>query len=68
MDYESPVKPLMTGVSLIDRLPLLEVTWYEQQMALIADGRAPQPDRSVWLSLAQTLFDNGMEVFRKRRA
>lgn len=67
-NYESPVKPLMTGVSFIDRLPLLEVTWYEQQMILIADGRAPQPDRSVWLSLAQTLFENGMEVFRKRRA
>jgi len=67
-DYVSPVKPLITGVSFIDRLPLLEVTWYEQQMARIADGKPPVPDRSVWLSLGQTLLENGMEVFRRRRA
>jgi hypothetical protein len=58
----------MTCVSFVDRLPLLEVTWYEQQLALIADGKAPQPDRNVWLSLGQTIIENGMEIFRKRRA
>ncbi len=68
MDYFSPVKPLMTGVSFIDRLPLLEVTWYEQQMARMADGKMPCQDRSVWLSLGQTLMENGLEVFRRRRA
>ncbi len=67
-DYVSAVKPLMTGVSFVDRLPLLEVTWYEQQLALIADGKPPQPDRNVWLSLGQTIIENGLEVFRKRRA
>lgn len=67
-DYVSAVKPLMTGLSFVDRLPLLEVTWYEQQLALIADGKVPQPDRNVWLSLGQTIIENGLEIFRKRRA
>lgn len=67
-DYASAVKPLMTGISFVDRLPLLEVTWYEQQLALIADGKAPQPDRNVWLSLGRTIIENGLEIFRKRRA
>lgn len=67
-DYVSAVKPLMTGVSFVDRLPLLEVTWYEQQLALMADGKVPQPDRNVWLSLGQTIIENGLEIFRKRRA
>jgi 2,4-dienoyl-CoA reductase-like NADH-dependent reductase (Old Yellow Enzyme family) len=68
MDYVSPVKPLLTGVSYIDKLPLLEVTWYEQQLAFLAGGQSSRPDRSVWLSLGQTLFENGLEVFRRRRA
>jgi len=67
-DYVSAVKPLMTGLSFVDRLPLLEVTWYEQQLALMADGKVPQPNRNVWLSLGQTIIENGLEIFRKRRA
>jgi 2,4-dienoyl-CoA reductase-like NADH-dependent reductase (Old Yellow Enzyme family) len=67
-DYVSAVKPLMTGISFVDRLPLLEVTWYEQQLALMADGKVPQPDHNVWLSLGQTIIENGLEIFRKRRA
>ncbi len=67
-DYVSPVKPLTTGIQFLDRLALLEVTWYEQQLAYLAQGKSPRPHQSVWFSLAKTIIENGFQVFQKRRA
>jgi 2,4-dienoyl-CoA reductase-like NADH-dependent reductase (Old Yellow Enzyme family) len=67
-DYVSPVKPLTTGINLLDSLALLEVTWYEQQLAYIAKGKPARPNQSVWFSLAKTVVENGFQVFQKRRA
>lgn len=66
--YVSSVKPLTTGVKAIDKLALLEVTWYEQQLASMAKGKDPNPDQGVWFSLVRTIIENGFDVFRKRRA
>ncbi len=67
-DYVSAVKPLTTGISTLDKMALLEVTWYEQQLAYLAKGKDPKPDQSVWFSLAKTIVENGFQVFQKRRA
>jgi len=67
-DYVSAVKPLTTGVKLLDKMALLEVTWYEQQLAYIAKGKETRPNQGVWFSLAKTLIENGFQVFQKRRA
>ncbi len=65
--YTSSVKPLKTGLSWLDKSAMLEVTWYEQQLARLAAGKPTQPDESVWLSLAKTMFTTGFQVFQKRR-
>jgi len=62
------VKPLTTGVKVLDQMALLEVTWYEQQLAYIAKGKSTRPDQSVWFSLAKTIVEQGFQVFQKRRA
>ena len=67
-DYISPVKPLTTGIKVLDNLALLEVTWYEQQLGYLSKGKPTQPNQSVWFSLAKTLVENGFQVFQKRRA
>lgn len=67
-EYVSPVKPLSTGVPLIDKMALLEITWYEQQLKYMASGRPTRPNQSVWFSLAKTIAENGFQVFQKRRA
>lgn len=67
-DYVSPVKPLKTGVAWLDKSAMLEVTWYEQQLARIADGKPTRPDESVWKSLAKTMFTSGFQIFQRRRA
>lgn len=67
-NYQSPVKPIRTGVDFLDRMALLEVTWYEQQLARISKGKPTRPAESPWKSFAQTIFTSGFQVFQKRRA
>ena len=67
-DYTSSVKPLTTGIKSLDKMALLEVTWYEQQLAYIAKGKDPKPDQGIWFSLAKTMMSTGFQVFQKRRA
>lgn len=67
-DYVSPIKPITTGVQMIDKMAILEITWYEQQMKYLAKGKPTRPDRGAWVSLARTIVENGFQVFQKRRA
>jgi 2,4-dienoyl-CoA reductase-like NADH-dependent reductase (Old Yellow Enzyme family) len=67
-DYASSVKPLATGIKVLDKMALLEVTWYEQQLAYIAKGKDPKPNQGIWFSLAKTMMSTGFQVFQKRRA
>ena len=66
-DYVSPIRPINTGIRLIDRVALLELTWYEQQIGYLGRGRRPRPNQGAWFSLAKTLIENGFQVFQKRR-
>jgi len=69
-NYETvEAKPIRTGVKLIDKgASLLEIGWYEQQLARIGKSKLPKPKLNVWRSLLQNLLENGRSVFLKRRA
>jgi 2,4-dienoyl-CoA reductase-like NADH-dependent reductase (Old Yellow Enzyme family) len=67
-NYISPLKTIKTGISVIDRIALLEITWYEQQMERLSRGKKTKPNHPPILSLLQTLQKTGLEVFQKRRA
>lgn len=66
--YESPVKRLTTGNDKVDRFAMLEVTWYENQLARIASGKAPKPHMNPWMSILTSLTRNGLQSFKMRRA
>ncbi len=52
----SAVKPIKTGLRMIDDMALMEVSWYTRQIGRIARGRAPkQHDRGGLLSLMEVL-------------
>ncbi|MBU1168028.1 MAG: NADH:flavin oxidoreductase/NADH oxidase family protein [Proteobacteria bacterium] len=67
-EYRSSVKPLTTGIKLIDRLAMLEITWYENQIGRIGRGNKTRPNENVWVSLIKMATRGGMEQFRRRRA
>lgn len=51
----SAVRPIKTGIRMIDDMALMEVSWYTRQIGRIAKGKAPkQHDRGLW-SLMEVL-------------
>lgn len=67
-NYRIDLRPLTTGIRGIDRLAMLDITWYEHQLARMARGRAPKAELSEWWSFANTLASSGWYAFRQRRA
>lgn len=67
-EYEISLRPLTTGVKAVDKMAMLDITWYEFQLARMAEKKAPKPEMSEWLAFAKTLAGAGLYAFRKRRA
>ena len=57
-----------TGLKLVDKMTMLDITWYESQLARISKGKKTIPNQSAWISVAQTLSGLGKHAFTKRRA
>lgn len=50
------VEAKRTGISFIDKMGLMEVSWYTQQLKRIGHGQAPDPQASVLITLAKALY------------
>lgn len=61
------VKPITTGIAMIDRMALMEVAWYSRQLRRIGEGRAPEPNESGLSSFAVGMIENGWHTFKTRR-
>lgn len=64
------VRPIKTGIGPVDRMAIMEVTWYTRQLRRIASGQDPRPSESglkvFLLSLIETA--TGMRKTRRLRA
>ncbi len=61
------VRPLSTGIKLIDNLGALEVTWYTRQLHRLARGREPKPNEHALKSFLLDLPQKGLDTVRSRR-
>ncbi|BCS97753.1 NADH oxidase [Desulfoluna limicola] len=66
--FTSSIKPLSTGIKLLDRITMLEITWYENQMRYLGMGRDPKPDENVYKTVWKILSGMGAVAFKRRRA
>lgn len=64
---QSDIKPIKIGIKAIDRVSPLEVTWYEEQLRRLAQGKQPDPNLSPGLSLVKTVLTTGLQSFQRRR-
>lgn len=62
------LRTLSTGVRAVDKMAMLDITWYEHQLERMAKRKAPKENLSEWVSFFKTLSTAGMYSFRKRRA
>ena len=67
-NHSIELRPLTTGVKLVDKMAMLDITWYEFQLARMAQKKAPKPNMSEWGTFVKTLLGAGVYAFKKRRA
>ncbi|TAM09776.1 MAG: NADH:flavin oxidoreductase/NADH oxidase family protein [Nevskiaceae bacterium] len=66
-DSACQVRPIKTGIGLVDRTALLEVTWYARQLKRMANGGEPHADESAVRALLGTVWHSGWGTFRTRQ-
>lgn len=65
----SAVKPIRTGIKLVDDLALMEVSWYTRQLGRMGKGKAPRRNDRGLLSLVEVLaVMTGRGVWTRLRA
>jgi 2,4-dienoyl-CoA reductase-like NADH-dependent reductase (Old Yellow Enzyme family) len=64
----SMVRRLTTGMKALDQMAMLDVTWYENQLARMGAGGDPDPQMGGLTSMGRTLWTQGRQAFALRRA
>lgn len=68
VSYRIDMKSPSTGIKAVDKMTMLDITWYEFQLARMAEGKATKPNQSAWGAVVQTLGAVGWHAFKQRRA
>jgi len=66
--HQQQLKKLTTGKPAIDKMAMLDITWYEAQLARMSKGKQPKENLSEWGVFLGTLLNAGIYAFRSRRA
>ena len=61
------VKPISTGIKAIDKLGLLEISWYTGQLKRIGRGESPKPKESGLWVFAKQAFHMALAGKKKRQ-
>jgi len=67
-NYTIRLRKLTTGFPKLDFMAMLDITWYEHQLARIGKGKATRPGMSAWTSVLKTFGALGSLAFQRRRA
>ena len=66
-EFESPIQPrISTGVKFVDKTFMLDLTWYEQQLVLMGQGKPPNPKLSPWKVASTLMFGTTWKSLRRR--
>jgi len=66
--YSINLRNLTTGIKAVDKIAMLDITWYEFQLARMAKNKSPKPNLSEWYAFIKTMIGAGSYAFKKRRA
>jgi 2,4-dienoyl-CoA reductase-like NADH-dependent reductase (Old Yellow Enzyme family) len=67
IDSKQTVQPIKTGIKKIDRLGIMEVLWYTQQLNRIAQGKAPKPKESGLWAFIKSVLRSGWGTYKTQR-
>ncbi len=58
---------ITTGLAAVDRMGLMEVSWYTRQIHRLAAGRSTKPQESALLAFAGIIVSSGWKTWKTRR-
>lgn len=61
------VRPISTGIKLVDKMGMMEVMWYSRQLHRMGRGRDPRPGESGLWSLLASVAGSGWGTIQTRR-
>ena len=66
--HKLTLRVLTTGIKSIDKIAMLNIVWYESQLARMAKHKMPKNNLNEWFVFIKTIISAGSYAFRKRRA
>lgn len=66
-EVESKVKPIKTGIKMVDKMAMMEVSWYTRQLARMGKGKDPIVDEGGFSSFMKVLSTTAVRGFKTRR-
>ena len=66
--FRIDLRRLTTGISTLDQMILLNMSWYEAQFHRMASGKEPDTNLNEWLAAWQVFRNLGAFAFKKRRS
>ena len=66
-DSACQVRPITTGIKLVDRMGIMEILWYTLQLGRIADGGNPKPHESGLMAFLKSLMNSTWGTYRTKR-
>ena len=65
---ESEVRPLSSGVNILDSIFPLEIIWYTMQIQRLGAGKKPNAKISVYRSIFHSILDMGVQGLKRVRS
>lgn len=66
-DFCFPIRYISTGIASIDRLFVLNISWYGHQLEKLAANQQTQPNMKAWYSVYRTVAAMGLNAFQRTR-
>jgi 2,4-dienoyl-CoA reductase-like NADH-dependent reductase (Old Yellow Enzyme family) len=66
--YAISINPRSTGIKKLDRMTVIDVLWYQQQMKRMSDKLEPDENMSEWKAIWNSFTSMGRYAFRRVRA
>jgi 2,4-dienoyl-CoA reductase-like NADH-dependent reductase (Old Yellow Enzyme family) len=64
----SEVKPLSSGVKIIDKIFPLEIIWYTMQIHRMGAGKSPNPNSSIFAAILHSFLEIGVQSIKRVRS
>lgn len=66
-DSAERVRPIKTGIAMVDRMGIMEIFWYTLQLSRIARGGNPRPNESGLWAFLKSVLKSGWGTVQTRR-